>query len=324
MPLSQSLLSDAVSYQSVFGDPAFQRAVITLVALLIAFVIKRVVQHLVHRYVSDPARQYRTSKFIGRTAAILSILAVIIIWTPQQADLLTLLTVIGAGLAIAMREVLLSAFGWFHLLIRAPYKQGDRVEVKGVQGDVVDVRFLHTTLMETGGWVDADQSTGRLVHIPNSWIFQDAIYNYSQGFNFIWNEIPFTLTFRSDWKEAQNIMLDLASETAEIVERQVKKQLRDMSHEYLVHYSILTPFVYVRVVENGIRLTLRYLCEVRKRRGTAHALTVQILQSFQDAGTIELAYPMVGVAPIEGPQFATISTAATSPDAETSGRDEAP
>lgn len=305
--------------QSVLSDPTIQRAVITLVALLTAFVVKRVVQHLVHRYVSDPVRQYRTSKFVGRSAALVSVLAVIIIWTPQQADLLTLLTVIGAGLAIAMREALLSALGWFHLLIRAPYKQGDRVAIRGVQGDVVDVRFLHTTLMEIGGWVDADQSTGRLVHIPNSWIFQSAVYNYSQGFNFIWNEISFTVTFRSDWKAAQNIMLDLASETAEIVERQVKKQLREMSHEYLVHYSILTPFVYVRVVENGIRLTLRYLCEVRKRRGTAHALTIQILQGFQDNGAIELAYPMVGISPITGPQFSKVDTSPTGPSEDAFG-----
>lgn len=300
------------------GDPNVQRAIVTLVVLLLVYVLKRIVQHLVHFYVSDQVRQYRTSKFVGRFSAVASIIAIALIWTPQQADVLTLLTVIGAGLAIAMREALLSALGWLHLLVRAPYKQGDRIEIRGIRGDVVDVRLLHTTLMEIGGWVDADQSSGRLVHIPNAWIFQDAVYNYNRGFNFVWNEIPFTVTFRSDWKAAQSILLDLAGETSEIVEKQVKKQLREMAHEYLVHYSILTPFVYVRVVENGIQLTLRYLCEVRKRRGTAHALTIQVLQAFQDHGGIELAYPMTGIAPFTTPQFSSIRTGSDGDDAPTS------
>ncbi len=317
LPVSGSVSVD-VPDLSIFGNPNVQRAILTVVVLLIVYVLKRVVQHLAHRYVSDRVREYRTSKFVGRFAAIASLIAIIVIWSPQQADLLTLLTVIGAGLAIAMREAFLSALGWFHLMVRAPYKQGDRIEMKGVRGDVVDVRFLHTTLMEIGGWVDADQSTGRLVHIPNSWIFQDSLYNYTHGFSYIWNELALTVTFRSDWKAAQSIILDLASETAEVTERQMKAQLRRMANEYLVHYSVLTPFVYVRVIDNGIQLTLRYLCEARRRRGTEHSLTIQILQAFQDHGGIELAYPMRGIAHLATPQFSGVST---KPDGSDDPRD---
>ena len=111
------------------------------------------------------------------------------------------------------------------------------------------------------------------------------------------------MTFRSDWQAAQEIMLDLAGESAAIVEQQVRKEIKKMAQEYLIFYNILTPFVYVQIVENGIRLTLRYLCEARKRRGTEHALTISMLAVFKEHGGIELAYPALGIARHEGPQF---------------------
>jgi small-conductance mechanosensitive channel len=172
---------------------------------------------------------------------------------------------------------------------------------------VIDIRLFHSTLMEIGGWVNADQSTGRIVHIPNAWLYQFATYNYTRGFGFVWNEIPFTVTFRSDWRAAREIMLELASETADIVEHQVKREMRRIAHEYLIHYSILTPFVYVKVIENGVHLSLRYLTEVRKRRGTEHALTMGILDAFREHGQIELAYATNSLATYDSPQFGPLA-----------------
>ena len=291
------------------ADAILRGLVFSLVIAAGTALLVRLGRQLVERYVEDPARRYNLSKMVGRTMALLAFILIIAVWSPGLKNLITILTVIGAGLAIAMREVLLSFVGWLDLVFRSPYEQGDRVEIGPTTGDVVDIRVLHTTLMETGGWVDADQSTGRLVHVPNAWIFQHPVYNYTHGFNFIWNEIMLTVTFRSDWEAAREIMVSKAQETSQIVEQQVKQQIRQMSREYLVHYSILTPFVYVRIVENGIRLTLRYLCEVRKRRGTEHALTVSILQDLRAHGGIELAYPALHVQQLEAPQFAPVPDA---------------
>ena len=279
------------------------RIALTLLVLLFVFFVTRVAQRLAVRYLDEPGRQYRASKFIGRLGGAVTLLAVLLIWTPDVRGVVTVLSVIGAGLAISMRETLLSLMGWVNIVLRAPYKQGDRIEVNGVRGDVVDIRLLHSTMMEIGGWVQSDQSTGRLVHVPNAWIYQHAVYNYTRGFNFIWNELPLTVTFRSDWEAAREIVLGLAEQSAAILEQQAAHEIRQMSREYLIHYSILTPFVYVRITEHGVRLTLRYLCEVRKRRGTEHALALSILRRFREHGGIELAYPMVGVAPIDPPQF---------------------
>lgn len=297
------------SFDLSLQNEVVQQLAATLLIVVVAYLLKRLAQRLALRYIEAPERQYRTSKLIGRVAAVLAFLIIVGVWSPKTSALLTILTVIGAGLAIATREVLLSFIGWTHLAIRHHYTQGDRIEVNGVAGDVVDIRLLHTVLMEIRGWVDADQSTGRIVHIPNSWVFQYPIYNFNRGFNFIWNELPITVTFRSDWQAAQDLMLEMAQVSASIVEQQAAAEIRRMSRDFLVHYSILTPFVYVRITDRGVRLTLRYLCETRKRRGTEHALTISILDAFKQHGGIELAYPMVGVAPMEPPQFGPLPAA---------------
>ena len=291
-------------------DPLVQHLLGSIVALVLVTVLTKLAQRIGLRYVSEPERRYKTSKLIGRVGGL--------IWSPNTEQVVTILTVIGAGLAISMREALLSVIGWINIVTRVPFKQGDRIEVNGVKGDVVDVRLFHTTMMEIEGWVQAEQSTGRLVHIPNAWVYQHGVYNYTRGFNFIWNEIPVTVTFRSDWSAARDIMLELAEESSNIVEKQAHLQIRQMSREYLVHYGILTPFVYVRLSENGVRLTLRYLCEVRKRRGTQHAITMGILERFAAHGGIEMAYPMVGSTPFPLPQFTS------EPNAPPSRPDEPP
>lgn len=293
-------MSELFSFQE---QDLLYRLALAAAGLVIVFVLVRVSIRLLTRRIDDPDRVYRISRQIRRTGAVVMLGLLLVIFSPRPAELVAILTVVGAGLAIALREALLSVAGWLRIVLVHPYQQGDRIEINGVRGDVIDIRVMRTTLMEIGGWVDADQSTGRLVHIPNAWVFLYPVYNYTQGFRFIWNELSVTVTFRSDWQAARDIMESLARESTAIVERQVAEEIRQMSREFLVHYSILTPFVYVRIVENGIRLTLRYLCEARKRRGTEHALTVSILEAFRRHGGIELAYPAVQVALPDTPQF---------------------
>ncbi|HYE58991.1 MAG TPA: mechanosensitive ion channel domain-containing protein, partial [Rhodothermales bacterium] len=233
--------------------------------------------------------RYRGYKIIERILGVLVVGVLVLTWAPVRRDMVTLFTVVGTGLAIATREALMSILGWLHLTIRAPYRQGDRIEINGLHGDVVDIRLLHTTLVEVGKWVEGEQSTGRLVHVPNNWVILHPVINDTHGFGFVWNEFSVTLTHESDWKAAQALMERLAREISPEVEARAQANLRALAPHFLVQYSILSPFVYVRVDEHGIRLTLRHLCEVRRRRGVEHALTVRMLEGFAEHGGIKLA-----------------------------------
>ena len=292
-------MSQEAFLESVF----FQRLIIGLVTAFLILIVSRVASRLAARYIVDTTRLYQTTRTIRTTSGLLILATILVLIAPRPGDVVTIITVVGAGLAIATREALLSVLGWTRILLNTPFKQGDRIEINGVRGDVIDIRVLRTTLMEIGGWVNADQSTGRIVHIPNAWIYLYALHNYTRGFTFIWHEMAVTVTFDSDWEAAQEIMRSLAEESARIVAQQATKEIHQMSREYLIHYSILTPFVYVKIVPEGVRLTLRFLTEARKRRGSEHAITMELLKQFKAHGNIQIAHATTRVVHHGSPQF---------------------
>lgn len=263
------------------------RVVATVLLILGMGVVVAIVRSVAVRLLDSPVRAYKVGKAISRIGAIVLVSSLAIIWTPGQRELITLLTVIGAGLLISMREGVFSIACWFFIAFRNPYQVGDRIEVNGLKGDVVDIRLLHTVLMEVDGWAQGENSTGRLVSFPNLFNLLHPIYNHSAGFGFVWNEWKVVLTPDSDWMSVRDFLQEMADSVAEPIAAQAKTELHKLSRDYLVHYSTLTPFVFMSIEPKGIGLTLRYLCDVRKRRSTEHAFATELLNFLK-------AHPDVG------------------------------
>ncbi|MBO6575428.1 MAG: mechanosensitive ion channel [Rhodothermales bacterium] len=295
-----------MDFTAALQNELVARLLMLLGVVVVLLLLTRVIIRILTGAVQDPTKAYKASRVVRQIAAVVGVAAALVILSPDSSGLVTILTVIGAGLAISLRETLLSVVGWLRLVTMNDYRVGDRIEIGGTVGDVIDIRLFRTTLMEIRGWVDADQSSGRITHVPNAWVWQHAVHNYNRGFSFIWHEISLTVTHRSDWRAAREIMLSLAQESATIVEQQAGAEIREMSREFLVHYGILTPFVYVRITRDGILLTLRYLTEVRKRRGTEHALTISILDAFRERGGIEFAHGSMDMWPPDAPRFGEV------------------
>jgi len=158
---------------------------------------------------------------------------------------------------------------------------------------VIDLRLFQFTLNEIGNWVDADQSTGRIIHIPNGRVFTEPLANYDKGFKYIWNEVPVLVTFESDWKKAKDILTRIAFKHAEHLTAQAEQDLLSASRQYLINYTKLSPIVYTKATDSGVLLTIRYLIEPRKRRGTEHAIWEDILTEFAQCPDVDLAYHTV-------------------------------
>jgi small-conductance mechanosensitive channel len=239
----------------------------------------------------DVKTQYRLRKII--TYIIWSIAFLIIgrIWFAGFQALSTYLGLLSAGLAIALQSPLVNLAGWAFILWRKPFSVGDRVQVKDHRGDVIDQRIFMFSLLEIGNWVDADQSTGRVIHIPNGKIFTEVLANYGQGFHYIWNEIPVLVTFESDWKKAKALLFEIAKLHGTSISETAQHKLRDSAKKYMIFYNNLTPTVYTSVKDCGVMLTIRYLCDPRKRRGTEEELWEKILEVFAQHDNIDFAYP---------------------------------
>ncbi len=273
--------------KTVFYWKLLRTALVLVIGYLLIFILVRII----NSRVTDLKIQHLFRKNVIYFLNLLIILFIIFIWIQQIGTLTIFLSAVGAGVALALQELILSFAGWFVILFQRPFEVGDRIEYGGVKGDVIDIRILQTSLLEIGNWVDADQSTGRLVNVPNSAVFKKETYNYSRGFEYIWNEIKVLVTFESDWKRAEAIMLAPALKRAEGMEDVIKRKIKKMSRRYMIHFSKLTSIVYVNIKESGVELTLRYLTEARKRRSTEDEYSREILEAFEKEEKVDFAYP---------------------------------
>ena len=268
-----------------------KKLLISVFIVLILWFIRFLALKIVWRRTEDIRTRYIWRKTITYTVSILGIIFIGRVWLKAFGQIGTFLGLLSAGLAVAMKDPIVNIVGWSFIIIRKPFEVGDRIQIGSQSGDVIDIRLFQFTLMEIGNWVNADQSTGRIIHIPNGKVFTDIIANYNKGFQYIWNEIPVLVTFESDWEKAKNILLKIVYKHAELLSKSAEKKVKEASKRFLIFYSYLTPFVYISVKESGVLLTLRYLCEPRKRRNSEHAIWEDILKEFSKNEDINFAYP---------------------------------
>jgi small-conductance mechanosensitive channel len=267
------------------------QVVISVLVIIILFVLRRALLAVVGKKVEDPASRYRWAKTSAYTASLIGLAVVIQIWFVALRSLSTFLGLLSAGLAIALRDLVADFAGWLFILFRRPFDLGDRIQIGAHAGDVIDRRIFQFSIMEIGNWVAADQSTGRVIHIPNQRVFLEPLANYSAGFPYLWNELKILLTLESDWKKAKTLFAEITKEITKDVVAEAQGPRKEEDQRFLIHYRTLTPTVYTSVEESGVSLTVRYLCRPRERRGTGEELWEEILQAVSRTDGIELAYP---------------------------------
>ncbi len=271
----------------------FENIVFTLIALTLIFVARIAVLRLIKANIEDHDSEYRARKIVNYVVSAIFIISVAFIWVDAFGSLPTYLGLVSAGIAIALSDVLKNMAGWAFILTRRPFAIGDRIEVTDLKGDVIDIRLFRFSLMEVGNWVDADQSTGRLVHVPNGVVFTNPVANYTEGFAYIWDEIPILITFESDYKLAKSLVQDILMSDAPDTQGRAGQRIRETASKYSIKIGTLTPTVYVSVRDSGVLLTARYLVATRSRRGGEHRIWEAVLDAFAEHDNIDLAYPTI-------------------------------
>ncbi|MCG6956766.1 MAG: mechanosensitive ion channel family protein [Gemmatimonadetes bacterium] len=274
----------------------------TLLIALVLVLVRRAILTIIDRRVEDRTLRYKWSKGTAYASFLVGLLLVLQVWLRAIQSVGTFLGLVSAGLAIALKDLVADLAGWIFILWRHPFELGDRIQIGEHAGDVVDIRIFAITLMEIGNWVAADQSTGRMIHVPNAMVFTQPLANYTAGFPFLWNEIPVLVTFESDWRKAKTLIQEIVNELAAHTSEEAERHLRHTAKRFLIHYTKLTPVVYTSVEDSGVLLTARYLTAPRQRRGTTQAVWERILEAFQGVDDVDLAYPTqrLYVNPLEG------------------------
>ncbi|HEX2166742.1 MAG TPA: mechanosensitive ion channel domain-containing protein [Longimicrobiales bacterium] len=267
------------------------RLIETAVLLLIFLALRTVLLVMVRRHVADDRSRYHWRKGITYALAIAGLFIAARIWFVGFRYLATFLGIAAAGLVIALKEPLLNIAAWLFLIWRRPFSVGDRIEVSGHIGDVIDVRIFQFSLLEVGNWVGADQSTGRVIHVPNGLLFTEPVANYTRGFPYIWNELEIAITYESNWRAAKALLLEVAKEHGHTLTDEAEDEVLALGRRFMIFYTTLAPTVYTRISDRGIALAVRYVCDPRRRRDSEQEIWEAALDAFAAHEEIDLAYP---------------------------------
>jgi small-conductance mechanosensitive channel len=269
-----------------------ENVVETVAAILAWILLERLVRRVLARIVSDTSLRFQVNKAVGYGLGLITLLVVFKVWVREGVSgFATYLGLLSAGLAIALQDPVANFAGWLYIIVRRPFSIGDRIQVGQHMGDVVDIRPFRFLVLEIGNWVKADQSTGRVLHVPNAMVFKNAVANYDDAFGYIWNELEVVLTMESDWHAAKTVLEKILAEHAERLTTDVSTRIRLAAESMHIRFGKTTPIVWTSVVENGVRLTMRYLCKPRERRSSASAIWEHVLDALGPMPDVDFAYP---------------------------------
>lgn len=273
------------------SENTLTKIITSLAAIVVIMVVQAIVLRVAYKYKEDVKEQYHWRKGTTYIATFLLLIILGGIWFTGVSNITTFLGLIAAGLAVAFKEPLENIAAWAFILTKRPFEVGDRVQIGQHKGDVIDQRLFVFTLMEIGNWVDAEQSTGRVIHVPNGLVFNQALANYGKGFEYIWDEIPVLITFESDHKRAKKILSEISEKHGSQLSLSAEQKVKSAAKKYMIFYQKLTPIVYTSVKASGVMLTIRLLCEPRQRRNTENDIWEDVLDAFAKEENIHLAYP---------------------------------
>ena len=275
------------------GIPPEYEAKILSTVLIVAVILasRWIISRVIFRHIDNHSARYYWQKSISITSNVLIVIFVARIWIEGVDSVATYFAFLSAGLAIALKDPIANLAGWMFIMIGGPFSLEDRVEIGNIKGDVADVRLFEFTLLEIGNWINADQPTGRIVHVPNSKIFIQQIYNYNRGFKYIWHEISVMITFESNWKKTKEILQTILKDKNFNLDTYAKRSLRETSKQFMILHKNLSPEVYTTVLDSGVMFHMRFLCEPKKRRVITQLIWEQVLHQFNLNDDISLAYP---------------------------------
>ena len=268
--------------------PETQAIVIQSILVVIGlWIIRTVILKLTVVKIQNDHTRYIWRQTVQYFVFLLGMVLLIRLWFSGVQSILTFLGLISAAITIILKEPIQNLFAWVTIIWRELFSVGDRIEIGKYKGDVIDMGFFYFTLMEIGQWVGGDQSTGRLLKVPNGIVITEGVANYSRGLPFVWNEIRVMLTGDSDWKSAKDLLQSISEKHSATLNAAQQKAFREKAKAYVIAPT-LTPTVYTSIEEKGILLTIRHLCDPRHRRNIEEKISENILEAFHQHSDINL------------------------------------
>jgi len=222
-------------------------------------------------------RRYHIRKMVTAAAYIIIFFFITILFADRLKHVGFAVGFLGAGVVVALQDVIASLGGFIAIGVSNLYRVGDRVQVNETRGDVVDISMMRTTVLETGNWVSGDLYSGRVVRIPNSVVLKGLVFNYSQGFRFVWDEVRIRLTSESDHQHTREMLLRVAKETVSDYLVEAQGAWKQIVENYRIENPVLEPTVTLQAGGGSLEFSLSYLVDYARRTTVKDRLFTKIV-----------------------------------------------
>ncbi len=264
-------------------------SVLLSVAIVVAgLVVAWLLSRAVGRRIEGDYERFYTRKFIRYSTAIVVFVVLLVVWQPFGGGVAAAFGLAAAGITFAMQEVIGALAGFFNITVGRIFRIGDRIQMGGVRGDVIDVTPLRTKLMEIGSaddqttWVKGRQHTGRMVAISNKATFTDPVYNFSSFFDFIWEEVQVLIPHHEDSEMASTILTEEAEAISDVEE--ALASMRQLRRRFPVPEAELLPRVFAGLAADGIMLSARFIVPTRTARSVKDQLARKVEKRLDENG----------------------------------------
>lgn len=279
-----------------YGHPDLEKGFYSFLALSISYAFFNIgIRYAIIRRVEDYKTRYTARKTVTFTFYLVSVIILLRIWLPNPEALLVSYGLIGAGVAIAMQDFFKNIVGGIILFFGRTYRVGDRITINGTTGDVVDISVLYTTLLELQSWVDGDQTTGRLVTVPNGALLSKQVDHYTKDHYFIWDEIQIPITYGSDWQRAISLLKGVVARHTKKATEKAREEMPELRKKYYMDTRDMEPDIYLKTTDNWIMLSIRYVALARERRILHNELSKALLQAIEESAFVDIASSSVAI-----------------------------
>ena len=272
----------------------FSLLIVIVVLIVLAFLFKMVFK----KYIKDHERYYMINKIINFLNFFIIAIILFVTYIDNVSYFITVLGFASAGIAIALKDWFMSVLGWLVIVVGGSIHVGDRVRCykSGIEyvGDVLDISMLRITILEDVTLTShmTNRRAGRIIFIPNNYIFTEMIANYTHNsLKTVWDGIDIVVTFNSNHKKASYLAKEITRKFSKGYTDITRKQLNKLRNQYSLKNTNVEPRIFTLPEPNGVAISCWYLTNAYATLTLRSTITLEIIDAFNKADDIQIAYP---------------------------------
>lgn len=258
----------------------------TLLIIIFVKIVQKVFYFFFSKIFKKNKTRFNFRKKVSFVCNIFLVFIIIIIWEDFLLKFITLFSFVTAAIAYSLRDTIINFFAGIYIRLAKPFQVEDRIMICNHIGDVVNISNLSFEVLEVNN--DTFQSTGSIVHIPNSKVISEPLINYVKVFKYVWNETEVKICIDSDIKKVKGILYSIVNNN-DIIKSIPGKMINELNNNssYRIYYNKLEPIIYTNIKDKYVSMNIRYLVHPKKKRNVINEINNQLLK-LNEEGKISL------------------------------------